>query len=237
MPLQSQLFKGDAKLEAAAVSDAAHIVTGATGPHVGKIQLALIELDGAGIAQDSIYGPATASAVLAYKKKRNIINRSYQSQADNIVGKMTIAALDREMFARENDPGAAGSELCCNGDPLNLAVTFDVTRRFTEFSASLDNAPSRLANAAGGVRIGHFQTGFMPASPGVRTIDFTASFLSHFNRLSPAQIATATSVFGTSINFGLVFLSDFFGVSGRAFTIEALGFCVMNCGSFTPSNA
>jgi hypothetical protein len=40
--------------------------------------------------------------VLAYKKKRNIINRSYQTQADNIVGKMTIAALDKEVFAKEN---------------------------------------------------------------------------------------------------------------------------------------
>jgi hypothetical protein len=38
---------------------------------------------------------------LAFKKKRNIINPSYQSQADNIVGKMTIAALDREIFDKE----------------------------------------------------------------------------------------------------------------------------------------
>jgi hypothetical protein len=42
-----------------------------------------------------------AAAVLAYKKKRNIINWSYQQQADNIVGKMTIAALDAEMWVKE----------------------------------------------------------------------------------------------------------------------------------------
>src|SRR5262245_37605941 len=104
MGLQSQLFRGDAKLEAAAVSDPAHIVPGAAGPHVGKIQVALIQLDGAAITQDSIYGPATAAAVLAYKQKRDIINRSYQAQADNIVGKMTMAALDREMLAKESAP-------------------------------------------------------------------------------------------------------------------------------------
>lgn len=113
MSLQSQLFRGDSKLEAAAVSDPAHILPGATGPHVGKIQQALIQLDGAAIAQDEIYGPATAAAVLAYKKKRNIINRSYQTQADNIVGVMTIAALDKEMFQKEQaTPITVGSIEC-----------------------------------------------------------------------------------------------------------------------------
>jgi hypothetical protein len=101
MGLQSHLFAGDSKLEAAAISDAAHILPGSTGPHVGKIQRALILLDDAKIAEDSIYGPATAAAVLAYKQKRNIVNRSYQTTADNIVGKMTIAALDEEMLAHE----------------------------------------------------------------------------------------------------------------------------------------
>ncbi|MBL8821841.1 MAG: peptidoglycan-binding protein [Planctomycetia bacterium] len=101
MAVQSQLFRGDPKLEAASVSDPAHIVPGAAGEHVRKIQQALIALDGATIAADGNYGPATAAAVLAYKRKRNIINPSYQTQADNIVGKMTMAALDREMLAKE----------------------------------------------------------------------------------------------------------------------------------------
>ena len=50
------------------------------------------------------YGPSTADVVLAYKRKRNIINYSYQTTADNIVGKMTMAALDKEMLAREINP-------------------------------------------------------------------------------------------------------------------------------------
>jgi peptidoglycan hydrolase-like protein with peptidoglycan-binding domain len=105
MPLQSPSFRGDPQLEAAAVSDPAHIVPGATGPHVRKIQRALIKLDQAPIARDDLqhqrYGPSTAQAVLAYKTKRRIINHSYQSQADDIVGKMTIAALDRELLAAD----------------------------------------------------------------------------------------------------------------------------------------
>jgi peptidoglycan hydrolase-like protein with peptidoglycan-binding domain len=90
MALLSTLFRGDALLEAALVSDPAHITPGARGPHVTKIQQALNTLDDADIIEDAVYGRATADAVLAYKRKRNIINRRYQTQADNIVGKMTI---------------------------------------------------------------------------------------------------------------------------------------------------
>ena len=99
--LKSQLFRGDAKLEAAAASPLAHIVPGARGDHVRKIQLALNQLDNAGLDPDGIYGQATANAVLAFKQKRGIINRSYQTEADNIVGIMTMAALDDEMAASE----------------------------------------------------------------------------------------------------------------------------------------
>jgi peptidoglycan hydrolase-like protein with peptidoglycan-binding domain len=104
MPLQSQLLRGDPKLEAAAVSDPAHIVPGAKGEHVRKIQQALIQLDGATIDADGSYGPKTAAAVLAFKQKRAIVNRSYQTKADNIVGKMTMATLDTELLIQERKP-------------------------------------------------------------------------------------------------------------------------------------
>lgn len=102
MALRSQLFRGDPKLEAAAISDPAHITPGARGEHVRKIQSALTRLDGASIAADGVYGAATAAAVLAYKEKRRIINRSYQSTADNIVGRMTMELLDKDMLALES---------------------------------------------------------------------------------------------------------------------------------------
>jgi len=101
MTLKSQLFRGDPKLEACLVQDAAHITQGAIGAHVSKIQAALIRLDSADIASgeeaNSSYGPSTANAVLEYKQARNVINRSYQTQADNIVGKMTIKKMDDEL--------------------------------------------------------------------------------------------------------------------------------------------
>jgi hypothetical protein len=58
------------------------------------------------------YGPSTAKAVLSYKTKHSIINRSYQTQADNIVGIMTMASLDKEMFALEQTPGLVGIVNC-----------------------------------------------------------------------------------------------------------------------------
>jgi hypothetical protein len=99
MSLQSILLRGDAKLEAAATSDLPHIASGQRGEHVRKIQVALNLLNNAGLALDGIYGTKTANAVLEFKRKRDIVNRNSQTTADNIVGRMTVAALDRELSA------------------------------------------------------------------------------------------------------------------------------------------
>jgi peptidoglycan hydrolase-like protein with peptidoglycan-binding domain len=101
MALQSILFKGDPQLEAAATSNAAHITPGARGPHVSKIQRALNLIQGLLLAEDGVYGAGTAAAVLEYKQQRNIVNTTYQTEADNIVGIMTMAALDADMLAQE----------------------------------------------------------------------------------------------------------------------------------------
>ncbi|QDU29073.1 hypothetical protein ETAA8_41800 [Anatilimnocola aggregata] len=105
MPLQSRLFKNDPRLAKCLVDDSAHVLLGATGRFVGNIQAALEILDHAEIEMTELqamkYGPSTAAAVLRYKQQRKIINYSYQTKADNIVGKMTIARLDRELVERD----------------------------------------------------------------------------------------------------------------------------------------
>ena len=122
--LNSKLFRDDAKLKAAAVSNSAHVVPGAKGDHVRKIQIALNQLDNAGLDPDGSYGQATAKAVLAFKKKRGTINRSYQTEADNIVGIMTMAALDTEMAATDGSDDEApltsrsSGGSCSEGVPL-----------------------------------------------------------------------------------------------------------------------
>ncbi|TQF68268.1 DUF4157 domain-containing protein [Rhodococcus spelaei] len=101
--LHSRLFLGDARLEKCLHSDQAHVLPGAAGDHVQKIQTALETLDKATIAADEKtainYGATTAAAVLKYKTTRKIINYAYQQQPDNIVGKMTIRSMDDELAA------------------------------------------------------------------------------------------------------------------------------------------
>jgi hypothetical protein len=108
MSLNSKLFRGDHALEACSTQDSAHITLNAKGDHVSKIQTALFVLDDVSVAPGELrsqtYGPSTAAAILAYKRRRNIVNRLYQTQADNIVGKMTIVAMDQEMQVAERRP-------------------------------------------------------------------------------------------------------------------------------------
>lgn len=129
MALQSKLLRGDAKLEAALISDPAHIAPGAVGPHVAKIQQALNLLDGTSLNPDGKYGPATSGAVLAYKQKRNIINSSYQTQADNIVGKLTMASLDAEMLEKERQPEPVPDRDQITATTRSGPATFAITQR------------------------------------------------------------------------------------------------------------
>ena len=124
MPLFSQLLKGDQRLQACLTDDASHVLKGATGPFVEKIQSALVIVDDAVIngfeMRSKYYGDSTSRAVLAYKQRRNIINHSYQTQADAIVGKMTIAALDREVLQYEH--AATASNACAGKRPPRVIV-------------------------------------------------------------------------------------------------------------------
>jgi hypothetical protein len=101
MPLVSQLFRSNRRLQECLIKDSAHVTVGSRGVHVALIQYAVLRLQGGRIdgheVSAQLYGPSTAAAVLAYKTRRRIINTAYQTSADNIVGRMTIASLDREI--------------------------------------------------------------------------------------------------------------------------------------------
>jgi peptidoglycan hydrolase-like protein with peptidoglycan-binding domain len=117
MPLQSRLFAEDRRLQRCAVEHAAHVQPGDRGDFVERIQRALRRLDAAQIAPNELagafYGPSTAQAVLAYKTKRRIINTSYQTKPDAIVGIMTIGRMDQELRGRDLLPRQPGvCQLC-----------------------------------------------------------------------------------------------------------------------------
>ena len=118
MPLLSLLLRDEPRLQACLVADTAHVVPGAIGRHVSLIQKVLLVLEKSRIASEELraglYGPTTTAAVLAYKRKRNIVNRTYQTTADNIVGKMTIATMDNELLLLDVR-GLSGRVVCTSG--------------------------------------------------------------------------------------------------------------------------
>jgi len=125
--LSSDLFQGDPALEAALRIDAAHITPGAVGEHVKKLQAALtilLQHPPGDIAPDEMnvgrYGQTTAHAVLRYKTDHGIINFAYQTTPDDIVGKMTMRALDEAMVGVEAEFGAAILGILAHLDQLLL---------------------------------------------------------------------------------------------------------------------
>ena len=128
------MLKDEEALQKCLVSDPAHVLPGAIGSHVSKIQKVLMLADRANIAEPELsgrrYGPTTANAVLAYKRTRGIINRAYQSTPDNIVGKMTIDRLDKDMLDLESrktlDHTACGNEGGGGGGDVVAASSFAV---------------------------------------------------------------------------------------------------------------
>lgn len=121
MPLRSQLFRNDARLQGCLAEDRWHVTPGCAGDYVHRIHVALMQIDDARIEAGELaarrYGVTTAAAVLRFKEARDIVNRSYQSQADDIVGKMTIAALDEEMQACERSRKISVSSCVCSFHP------------------------------------------------------------------------------------------------------------------------
>ena len=108
MALHSQLFRYNNRLQAALTHDPSHVTFKSQGEHVRLIQIALVRLGYISVSGQeyikAFYGPTTADAVLRFKTIRRIINSSYQKFPDNIVGKMTIRALDLEMLRVEALP-------------------------------------------------------------------------------------------------------------------------------------
>jgi hypothetical protein len=143
MPLKSELFRGDTRLEAAAVSDPAHILPGERGPHVVKIQQALIQVASADIVPDGIYGPATAAAVADFKRKQKPQILNFAGEIDNIVGIKTMAALDAGMVPKGPKPNA--SLRYCGNDRRTLptlGVGFRARLAFAVAAGSVAGSPT-----------------------------------------------------------------------------------------------
>ena len=99
MPLQSRLFKDDRKLQNCLERDEWHVVPGARGDHVGRIQRALITL-GAGVIDfreltDKRYGETTASTVLRFKGPPRNITHARTARCGRLIHRKDISATSR----------------------------------------------------------------------------------------------------------------------------------------------
>ncbi|MGL4552834.1 MAG: peptidoglycan-binding domain-containing protein [Gemmataceae bacterium] len=106
MPLTSDHFAKQPKLEGALVADSQHIGPGAAddaNKHVTKLQEALeriVQVDLS--AERGRFGPRTTEAVKDFKNTRTPpLHQPWQKTADEFVGKRTMFALDAIMKERE----------------------------------------------------------------------------------------------------------------------------------------
>jgi peptidoglycan hydrolase-like protein with peptidoglycan-binding domain len=124
MPLTNPRFAGDQVLEAC-LAGAHRMMTPESGPAVGKVQQALIDLGYSLVGgADGSFGNETGAAVSAYKSAHGLF------PPDPVVGSGTMAALD-------TDPGYPPTT---PGGPLTVQVE--------QAEALLANARATLAELA-----------------------------------------------------------------------------------------
>jgi hypothetical protein len=146
MPLISEHFKYDERLQDCLINNASHVMFGDSGEYVRLIQNALILLDEAYIDESELetltYGSFTADAVKQFKgPPRNILGPG-QIQPDDIVGKRTIKQLDKEMFDLQLEPEPRPVEPI--PQPRNTLTAMDVlTEIAREASMGLTADPLR----------------------------------------------------------------------------------------------
>lgn len=174
---------------------------------------------------DGIFGSKTLARVKEFQAKNGLM-------VDGIVGPKTWEALLAPTPSIEIPPL---SSHCGNGDALNSTVGNTVKQLF----ASLRKPTTRSASIAPGMRFAN-----APASTGggaSTRSDFFESSNSPIRMLTPAQVADAQAVYGNSIDFSRVFISNFSGLQSRPFTVAFPDHNqvvqIINCGTFSPSNA
>lgn len=160
MPLVSRLFSVDRKLQACLISDSAHIMQGDRGDHVARIQSALVRLrvlkPADARAEAGYFGARTAAAILFYKESLKIINRRYQTKADNIVGKMTIASLDRAVFILDGSGGAPRRPQRVGPHPKSPTITAPQPSSAKAFSQANPINPTSSSSPAPSSTTGAF---------------------------------------------------------------------------------
>jgi hypothetical protein len=178
---------------------------GSTGPDVSDLQS---RLNGAPptnlapLAVDGIFGPKTRARVVEFQKNNGLA-------ADGIVGPKTWAAL---LGAPSPIiPPRTGID-CGTCDPANKGLVSQIALAFGQGLVALGIIPAGASFnpfGSGGISLPKLPSISLPSLPAPPT----------FRKLTPPEETTAIGVYGTSLNFATVFISDKAGAQNRPFTV------------------
>lgn len=206
----------------------AMVSTGASGPPVRTLQGALNDSPPTSLALlavDGIFGPKTGARVREFQGGHGL-------SVDGIVGPMTWGEL---LLPVADVPERSGCD-CGNGETNVLALAKAVQQDFRRAKASAAGPSTTTVSRSFGATGFAFPSGSTGAG-GFSALDFSDT---PFRLLSNSQRVKAKAVYGNSLDFSRIFVSNKTGLGGRPFTCafpeENQIVQIMNCGTFTPKD-
>jgi len=195
---------------------ARNLSIGLSGPDVRDLQLSLNSHPPSALLPlkaDGIFGPKTAARAKEYQANNGLTS-------DGVVGPKTRAALSGQTPPVDHGPN------CCNGEKFIQSQAGMLAALFKAQQLAVGNPFASSGNKAGfvGPSGGSSVASLAPSGP--------------IRMLTPTQQTTAVAVYGSSLDFSTIFITDKTGLGGRPFTVafpdQGQIVQIMNCGTFAP---
>jgi peptidoglycan hydrolase-like protein with peptidoglycan-binding domain len=193
---------------------------GSQGPDVKTLQTKLNQIPPSQLpplVADGIFGQKTLARVKEFQAKNSLV-------ADGIVGPKTW---DKLLASKQIIP-AHNEFLCGNADKENLSGAALVQQQFNAAKVQAPKPKIKFGVRSSSIGAPAGATAFSLAESGP------------FRFLTETQKNTAKTVYGNSLDFSRIFISNKSGLGGRAFTVafkdsnEVVQ--IINCGKFDPSD-
>lgn len=202
---------------------------GSTGPEVREIQSLLNAKPPALHAMlvcDGIFGPKTDARTREFQKNNAL-------SPDGIIGPLTLAKLT----AKPLEPCRPYGCRCGNCDPSNQTIAMVLrnqiatsARRQSDRIGSVSS--SAVKSFAGGSAATQRSLPFGITIPSMPTVQL----------ITATQIAAVRGVYGSSLDYSRIYISDKAGAQNRPFTVAVPAtpltpaIQIMNCGTLNPSH-
>lgn len=204
------------------------VSTGSSGPPVRTLQQALNDSPPTTLALltvDGIFGPKTAARVREFQGGHGL-------SVDGIVGPLTWG----ELLVPVPDVPERGGCDCGNGAMESLTLAKSLQQDFLRAKAAATGPSTTTVSRT------FLATGFGRPAGSTGTSGASALNLSNtpFRFLTTSQKNQAKAVYGNSLDFSRIFISNKTGLGNRPFTMafpdENEIVQIMNCGTFTPKH-